>query len=143
MNARARILLLEVPKLLRDILQHATRNEVDFELETEAEPPVPPDVVILGLTAAEDVTLVPTLLARWPRAQVLTVMHADGDVVVYEISPHCRPLGEISPAEILVVLRESVRRKRELAREVFVSPCRAGGTSDGTARMERGRPNGC
>ena len=144
MNARARILLLEVPKLLRDILQHATRNEADFELETETEPPLAPDVVILGLTAAEDVTLVPTLFARWPGAQVLTVMHSGGDVVAYELSPHRRPLGEISPTEILVALRESVRRKRELAREVFVSPRRVGGeTSDGTARMERGHPNGC
>jgi hypothetical protein len=144
MNARARILLLEVPKLLRDILQHATRNEVDFELESETEPATPPDVVILGLAAAEDVTLVPTLFARWPAAQVLTVMNTGGDVVAYELSPQPRPLGELSPAEILVALRESIRRRRELAGEVFVSTRRAGAeASDGTARMERGHPNGC
>ena len=100
MNAPARVLLLEVPKLLRDILQHATRREDDFELETEVEPRVSPDVVILGLTAAEDVTLVPALFARWPEAQVLTVTHAGGDVVAYELSPRRQPLGELSPAEI-------------------------------------------
>ena len=122
MNARARVLLLEVPKLLRDILQHATRNEDDFELETETEPATSPDVVILGLTAAEDVTLVSALFARWPSAQVLTVMHAGGDVVAYELSPRRQTLGEISPAEILLSLRNSMRRKRELAREGFASP---------------------
>jgi hypothetical protein len=115
MNAPARVLLLEVPKLLRDILQHATRREDDFELETEVEPRVSPDVVILGLTAAEDVTLVPALFARWPDAQVLTVTHTGGDVVAYELSPRRQPLGELSPSEIFAKLRDALRRKRALA----------------------------
>jgi hypothetical protein len=115
--------------LLRDILEHAIRNEADYELlvgrnnatEMSAGHVVPPDVVILGLTAAEDATLVPTLFARWPGAQVLTVMQTDGDAVVHEFTPRRQALGEISPAEILVTLRDSVLRKRELARESFNS----------------------
>jgi hypothetical protein len=133
MNAPARVLLLEVPTLLREILEHAIEQDEDYELAPgqnsnggppdghEAERASPPDVVILGLTAAEDATLVPALFARWPNAQVLTVMQNGGDAVVYELSPSRQALGEISPAEILVVLRDSVQRKRELARESFTS----------------------
>jgi hypothetical protein len=122
MNAPARVLLLEVPKLLRDILQLATRHEDDFELETQVEPVLSPDVVILGITAAEDVTLVPALFARWPCAQVLTVTHAGDDVVAYELSPRRQALGEMSPPEIFAKLRDVVRRKRELTGEAVNSP---------------------
>jgi len=143
MNAPARVLLLEVPKLLRDILQHATRHEDDFELETEVEPVVSPDVVILGLTAAEDLTLVPALLARWPCAQVLTVTHTGGDVVAYEFNPRRQALGEMSPAEIFAKLRDTVRRKRELAREASDAPRQERNERfEWIACQERGRPDG-
>lgn len=119
MNAPVRVVMLEVPKLLRDILEHAIRQDSDYALEQGGEPEVSPDVVILGLTAAEDAALVTTLLARWPGAQVLTMLQTGQDAVVHELNPRRRPLGEISAAEMLVTLHDSVLRRRELAGKSF------------------------
>ena len=129
MNVPVRVLLLEVPKLLRDILEHAIRQDEGYELIVEPRSVmqmsdghvVLPDVVVLGLTAGADVTLVPALFARWPGAQVLTILQTGADAVVYELRPRRQVLGEISPAEILVRLRDAVQRQRELASESFNS----------------------
>lgn len=119
------VLLLEMPQLLRGILEHAIQLQSDFELLKDTrrafqmltEQMVPPDVVILGLTAAEDATLVPVLFARWPAAQVMTVTQAGDNAAVYELRPHRRPLGQMSPAEIIESLRDAVHRSREFLQE--------------------------
>lgn len=120
-----RVLLLELPQLLREILEHAIRLQSDCELlkgtrggfQMLTEQTLPPDIVILGLTAAEDATLVPALFARWPEAQVMTVMQAGDDAAVYELRPRCRALGQRSPAEIVETLRDAVHRTREHLQE--------------------------
>ena len=114
-----------MPQLLRDILEHDIQLQSDFELLKDTrrafqmltEQMVPPDVVILGLSAAEDATLVPALFARWPTAQVMTVTQAGDDAAVYELRPHRRPLGQMSPAEIVESLRDAVHRSREFVQE--------------------------
>lgn len=129
MSAPIRVLLLEIPKLLRDILEQTIRHDDDYELIVDrrsatamlAGQAVLPDAVILGLTAAEDATLVPTLLARWPTTQVVTVAQTGGDTLIYELRPSCRMMNNVTPAEILAVLRGSVRRKRTVARDSFTS----------------------
>ncbi len=120
-----RVLLLEVPRLLRGILEHAIEvdrgcellKDVGRDLSTWAEQAQQPDVVILGLSAAEDVALVLALFARWPQAQVITVMHAGDEAAVYELRPRRRALGEVSPAEIVEKMREVVHRNREPSRK--------------------------
>jgi DNA-binding NarL/FixJ family response regulator len=116
MREPIRVLLLETPHLLRGILEHEILVRSGFELLKETrgvyqmltEERLPPDVVILGLRAAEDATLVPALFARWPRAQVMTVTQAGNDVAVYELRPRQRVLGQMSPTEILEALQEAV-----------------------------------
>jgi DNA-binding NarL/FixJ family response regulator len=113
-----------MPQLLRGILEHAVREQKDCELVRDTrrgfarvlEPAVAPDIVILGLTAAEDASLVPALFARWPQAQVMTVMQAGDDAVVYELMPRRQAVGQLSPDEIVGTLCDSVWRDRELAR---------------------------
>jgi hypothetical protein len=113
-----------MPSLLRGILEHAIRGESDCELLKltqrelllRSETMEPPDVVILGLTAAEDETIVPALFARWPGAQVMTVLSAGDDAAVYEL-PRKRSLGQMSPQEVLATLRDAVHRSRELPLE--------------------------
>lgn len=125
MREPVRVLLLGMPQLLRGILEHAVQLQSDCELLKDtrrafqmlAEQTVPPDIVILGLTAAEDATLVPALFARWPTAQVMTVMQAGDDAAVYELRPRRRALGQMSPAEIVETLCEAVHRSRELPQE--------------------------
>ncbi|MEJ5990274.1 hypothetical protein WG902_09765 [Ramlibacter sp. PS3R-8] len=98
------VLLLELPRLLRGILEHAISTDADCELVRE--PQDTPDVVILGLTDANDSTLLPALFARWPGAQVMTLQAAGDDADLYELRLDRRTLAGVSPTEILQVLRE-------------------------------------
>jgi DNA-binding NarL/FixJ family response regulator len=123
MKEPVRVLLLELPQLLRDILEHALQAHGGCELLGDTrrafamafEPATAPDVVILGLTAAEDFSIVPALFARWPQAQVMTVTQAGNDAAVYELRPRRRSLGQMSPHEIVAALCDFVQRDRELA----------------------------
>jgi hypothetical protein len=118
-----RILLVEMPQLLREILAQAIQVRSECELLTGStrglrsltDQAASPDVVILGLTAAEDTTLVPALLTRWPGAQVMTLMRAGEDVTAYELTPCQRALGKLSPGEIVDSLCEAITRKRALS----------------------------
>jgi DNA-binding NarL/FixJ family response regulator len=115
---RVRVLLLEIPRLLREILAQAIDADGGCELLTESGSAWPidgktrPDIVILGLIAEGDAALVPALFACWPRAQVVTVMQAGNAAAVYELRPTHRLLGEMSPTEIVQTLRDAVRRNR-------------------------------
>ena len=123
MTEPVRVLLLEMPQLLRGLLEHAVQAHGDCELVRDTrrtfamavEPALAPDIVILGLTAEEDTSLVPALFARWPQAQVMTVMQAGDDAAVYELRPRRRSLGQMSPQEVVDALCDSVRRQRDVA----------------------------
>jgi DNA-binding NarL/FixJ family response regulator len=120
-----RVLLLEIPPLLRDILEHGIQLQSDCELLRDArrtlqmlsEQTVPPDVVILGLAASEDATLVSALFSRWPRVQVVTVTQTGNDAALYELTPRRTALGHMSPTEIVDALREAIHRSREMSEE--------------------------
>ena len=106
--------------MLRDILEHAIGKDDQCELLRDSarvhsalidEGPRP-DVVILGLRATADVTLVPALFARWPRAHVVTVMPEGDEAVVYALNPRRRQLGALAPADLVAALREAVNSDR-------------------------------
>jgi hypothetical protein len=116
-----RVLLLELPQLLRDILEHAIRQQTDCELLKDMRDlavlsgrTVPPDIVVLGLTEAPDATLVTALLARWPMTRVVTVRQSGDDAIAYELRPQRRKLGPLSPTEIVGMLRQVVHESRGL-----------------------------
>jgi hypothetical protein len=117
-----RVLLLEMPQLLREILEHEVHKRSDCELVKDGrgavqlltERVVPPDVVIIGLTAREDEALVPAVFARWPGAHVMTVTPTGNDLVVYELTPKQEELAPLSPSGIVDTLRNAVRRSRGL-----------------------------
>jgi hypothetical protein len=103
------VLLLEMPHLLRDILEHAIRQHEQCELVSDTFPPVPgarvfPDAVILGLSAQDDLALVPGLFARWPAARILTVTQDGSSMAVCEWKPRCQVLGQLSPGEVVDTL---------------------------------------
>jgi DNA-binding NarL/FixJ family response regulator len=120
-TAPLRVLLLELPHLLRDILEQAIRQQADCELlkdirelEVLMGQTMPPDVVVLGLTEEQDAALVATLLARWPMTQVVTVTQGGDDAMAYELRPHRRTLGQVSAADIVRTLRQVVHESRAL-----------------------------
>ena len=114
------VLLLELPQLLRGILEHAIASHEDFEVlpnewtleQPPTRPEVPPDVVILGLTDASDTALLPGLFARWPLAQIMTLMPAGENATVYELRFSHMALDVVSPDEILRVLLHEANHKR-------------------------------
>src|SRR6185295_13714040 len=85
-----RILLLEVPKLLRDILERAIRARDGFEVIRDTRPVLQaltesgtvPDVVVLGLSAEDDAPLVPIVLSRWPMARVIAIYEGGKSVEI-------------------------------------------------------------
>ena len=106
---RTRIVLIDMPPLLREIVRDAVAREPDFELVAEHEDA--PDVrdtlehdgadfVIVGSDAAA-AACVSSLVAAQRGMRALE-LRADGrESVLYELRPHRVPLGEIS-AETLV-----------------------------------------
>ena len=118
-----RVLLLEMPHLLRDIFEHAIERREDCALlkdvgrATDAfnGRTAQPDVVILGLRTADDSTLVPGLHARWPHSQIMTVMEAGDGVAVYEARPRPCALHHMPPDGIVQWLCDEVYRSRGLA----------------------------
>lgn len=104
-----RILLLELPKLLRDILERAIRLREGLEVMRDTRPmfqtlresgPVP-DVVVLGLTAEDDAPLVPVVMSRWPLARVITVSDGGTSIEIAHLDPHGRKLLEPTPDAIV------------------------------------------
>ena len=106
--------------MLRDILEHAIRKDDQCELLRSTARPHSvliddgprPDVVILGLRATDDVTLVRALFARWPRAHVVTVMPESDETMVYALNPQRRQLGALAPADLVAALRDAVNSDR-------------------------------
>ena len=73
-----------------------------LELEST---PVAPDVVILGTTDSTLLAGVAPLLERWPKSAVIAI-EADGhNANFYELRPHRTHLGEISPTELIGLIR--------------------------------------
>src|SRR5688500_1477641 len=100
-----RVLLSQMPNILRDILEHAVARQVDFELVRDAPDTTlrsisghdtSPDVVIIA--SADGVPASMAMLARWPAARIMIVTPVEGEAALYELRPHITTLGHVSPA---------------------------------------------
>lgn len=113
-----RILLLELPKLLREILEQATLKcggEVIRDLRDAAralsEGGPTPDVVVLGLSDKEDAPLVSAVLSRWPLAEVITLSSDASETVIYRSSLHTEALDQPSSDQILASFQAAIARQ--------------------------------
>ena len=111
---RARILIVEIPSLLREIIGEIIADEDDMEVvgelrdhtgvvelaeRTEA------TFVIAGLTHPELDSVYRDLLAGRPSTRVLAVRREGRLSTLYELRPHAETLGELSPEMLLTVIR--------------------------------------
>jgi len=111
-----------MPPLLRELFEHAVEKRDDCALLKASRstldmlrgPEERPDVVVVGLTTADDAAVVPALFARWPNAQIMTVTASGHGGMVYELKPNRRVLDEMSPAEIVETLHATILHEREL-----------------------------
>jgi len=115
-NSNIRVLLEDVPELVRDFLKQAISSQPDMELfqgfvESVAVEPAAPDVVVVATQRADDVQSVLRILARWPRSEVLMITVDGRQAALFQLTPHRTELREMSPAELTNAIRAAVRQR--------------------------------
>ena len=107
---RRRILIVDMPRMLREIVRSVIVAEADLELVAEVHDPgaldkaIPrhrPDFVI-GHSAPHEIE---RLLEERPSMKVLQVDSTGRSSFLYELRPQRTALGEMSPARLLEAIR--------------------------------------
>ncbi len=105
--------MIELPRVMRDIIRDLLTGQPDIELvgETSADVDLSElvhatraDVVVMGLDRAETGTG-ERLAELYPGLRFLGVVGDGRDAVMYELRPHCHSLGEVSPNTLLTAMR--------------------------------------
>jgi hypothetical protein len=103
-----RVRTLELPRLVRELIELAVRSQSDMEV-VEADSP-PPDVVICGVPSAERPSAARSALAESARVRVLELDPAAGRASLYELHEYEHEIGEVSPDEIVDTIRAAAGR---------------------------------
>jgi hypothetical protein len=124
-----RVLLRDMPQILRDILENAISSQPDMALiddpgdlprppgEVQRGPDLVPDAVIVGTTEFQHAQNASALLSRWPRSRILMIATSGHQAVLYELRPHTTELGELSPSDLVHAIRSAVLRGGDADRE--------------------------
>jgi DNA-binding NarL/FixJ family response regulator len=118
---RAKILIVEIPSLLREIIAEIIADEDDMEVVGEVSDHdglvelaerTDATFVIAGLTHPELDAVYEELLTERPATRVLAVGREGRRSTLYELRPHAEPVGELSPEMLLAAIRggETVKR---------------------------------
>lgn len=111
---RTRIVLAEMPEMLRDIVAGILLEQPDMEVvggteALESLRDVDADVVVIG---HDDPALAARLVTGRPCLKVLAVTADGRESCRYELRPERAPLGEISPQRLVDEIRDWVRSER-------------------------------
>jgi DNA-binding NarL/FixJ family response regulator len=107
-----RIVLIDMPPLLRDVVRNVLSGEPDIEVVAEHDAAVDvgdaveadeADLVIAGSDVAS--SALREAVARDRGVRALEVRSDGKESVLYELRPHRVPLGEISPETLLRTIR--------------------------------------
>jgi DNA-binding NarL/FixJ family response regulator len=111
---RIRVLLANMPPMLRDIIEDAVLNEPDVEIVGTLESHelllpalahVDTDVLILTRGPAYEPAMAEELWARWPRIKVLEIAQGGRSAVLHALHPHRVALGDVSPQGLVAAIR--------------------------------------
>ena len=113
---RTRVILVDMPQTLREIVRGVVSNTREFELVEEEGSAATlatiraaaASVVITGLDRSSP-QRVSALLGASPNVRVLALADDGRSGAVYELRPEARPLGDISPALLRSAIRGSSR----------------------------------
>jgi len=119
--APARILLLGMPRILRDLIRSIVDRQPDMRVVGELEdghidlrrverPRA--DFVIVGLHDSDLPDVCDRLLRHRPETKIVGVSQEGRRAVLYELRPHAEPLGEMSQQVLLDVIRGQARPVR-------------------------------
>jgi len=109
-----RILLAEVPRMLREIIESVIDGQADMSIVgtiptrdrvVSALDTTPADVVIVGLRHAETTTALDPVLYERPRLKVLAISGDGGSSTLCELRPYRVPLGDVSPSGLVDAIR--------------------------------------
>ena len=109
-----RILLVGMPQLMSDILEFELETQPDMEIVAvlaslssllRVARLTRPDIVVLGLGGTSLPEECGPVFAELPELRVLGVEQDAAEACLYELRPHCVPLGAISPADLAAAVR--------------------------------------
>jgi DNA-binding NarL/FixJ family response regulator len=125
-----RVLLVEMPHMLRDIVKTIVEREGDMEvvgdlgdqkrviataLDRRA------DFVIAGLESGELPEVFEELVSLDPEVEVLAVARDGRHSFLYKLEPQLKELGELSPELLLETIRSAGQRRRREPRSPAAS----------------------
>jgi DNA-binding NarL/FixJ family response regulator len=113
---RIRVLLVDMPRLLRDLIEHAIARAPDLEV-VGTEPDVEgleraagetdPEFVIVGLERGDLPESARAFLDARSRPRMLGVEAEEGTAVLYELTPRCVPIGTVTPDQLAGAIRDA------------------------------------
>jgi DNA-binding NarL/FixJ family response regulator len=121
---RIQILVVDMPLLLRDLIEEAVVAQPDMHLLASVSDPEAlvaataesrPDFVLLGVSAADADGFPPEclrLLDENPRTKALGIEAVDGRAYLYELRPERTEIGEVAPEDVVRAIREAAARPR-------------------------------
>lgn len=115
--AQIRVLLGEMPRMMRDVFTQVISEQADMQVVGElangvglllAAGQTKADVVIMSLQDSEMPGIASHLLNEYPSLKVLGVATNGRKAFLYHLRPEKVPVGEVSPEGLLTVIRSAV-----------------------------------
>lgn len=113
-----RVLLAGLPRIMREIVEHALDEATDIEVvgsvETLAEvngtvSHTQPDVLVVGLDDESEAPRLDRFLYGMPRLTCLAITGDARRAFLYELQPRAKPLGDVSPSGLVRAIRSLQR----------------------------------
>jgi DNA-binding NarL/FixJ family response regulator len=117
-SEQTRVILVEMPRMLREIVREVVANQPDLDVVDEDDADA-----VLAASRASGACVVITgrqdpghesigrLLGTRQQVRVLALSSDGRDGAVYELQPQERLLGEISPPMLLAAIRDTIPRE--------------------------------
>jgi DNA-binding NarL/FixJ family response regulator len=114
--ARIRVMIADVPRVLRDIIHTTLAEQADMEVVSdmttvesllEASASEPADVVVVGLRDAALPEVAVELFERRPTVRILGIAGDGRRAYLHELRPARTALGELSPEQLVQVIRDA------------------------------------
>jgi two-component system, NarL family, response regulator DesR len=115
---RIRVLVAEIPQMLRDICTQVVGEQPDMVVVGESSEGMEllmavgrtgADIVVLGLHDSELSGIGSHLLDAYPHLKVLGLTADGRRAFLYKLRPEKVPIGEVSPQRLLAAIRVAMR----------------------------------
>jgi hypothetical protein len=109
-----RVAIVDLPRVMREIIRDLLSDEQGLDLVVEAVADVDlsglvdatrADVLVMSLRDAALPDAASRVLESHPRVRLLGVVADGRDAILYELRPHHRSLGDVSPTALVAALR--------------------------------------